>query len=221
MLPWEAKLFKAGAGCPSCEGVPNGYEPATMDDIENGDEDPIERIHARLDHESGNAPKWKRPEDPVLWECAGCGVQAIKDIDTGDLAYRVPYKSKARSWYSSHPFSCNEPDEEPAHVFDDETAVCEFCLSHCDHCGEAMCTYVEGLDGFYLQNHDVTLCGEDCLCAWEDEEAQELWRTGFTDAERLEAIRDGLYDVEYYDWKDLLAQVRGRYFRGCASELIG
>lgn len=81
MLPWESKLFKAGAGCPSCEGVSNGWTPTSVFDIDNGDEDPMDRIVA---HENVTA-KWTRPEDPKHWECDGCGVQVRTDLDTNEL----------------------------------------------------------------------------------------------------------------------------------------
>src|SRR5580658_10140548 len=81
MLPWEAKLFKAGAGCPSCEGVLNGWEPETLEDVENGDEDPFERIAAAERVANGTKPEWKRPEDPIHWTCDGCGVQVITNLD--------------------------------------------------------------------------------------------------------------------------------------------
>ena len=59
MEPWEFDLFRKGAGCPSCEGVSNGYD-ASEDyaNAEFGDEDPTERIMAiSLVHR----PKWEKP----------------------------------------------------------------------------------------------------------------------------------------------------------------
>jgi hypothetical protein len=76
-LPWEAKLFRAGAGCPCCEGEnPNGYTPSKLSDVENGDDDPILRIIAAENAANGTAPKWQRPQDPIHWVCDGCGVRA-------------------------------------------------------------------------------------------------------------------------------------------------
>ena len=61
MAPWEATLFRRGAGCPCCEGVPNGWTPSHMDDVENGDGDPMARIIAAERVADGTAPKWVRP----------------------------------------------------------------------------------------------------------------------------------------------------------------
>jgi hypothetical protein len=139
MLPWEAALFKRGAGCPSCEGKSNGWEPQTIDDVENGDGDPMERIAA---HENGAAIAWKRPADPVHWTCDGCGVEVVTDLDTNELEYRVPFGAKCRQWYASHRFDRGAPEKEPAHVFG-EWKVCEFCLDRCADCGTEISTHLE------------------------------------------------------------------------------
>ncbi len=191
MLFWEAKLFKLGAGCPSCEGVSNGWEPKSIFDLENGDGDEGERLAA-----CESKVAWVRPGNPVHWTCDGCGVEAVTDLDTGDLEYHVPYKSKASSWYTSHAYlRQGTPDKEPAHTFGTETHVCEVCLDHCADCGAAISSVIEGDvydDGYSIGmpgSHTECLCtdcfehnwctecesrNEDCSChSEEDEESDE------------------------------------------------
>lgn len=156
MEPWARKLFREGAGCPECEGEPpNGelFEPRGIGDFEFGDRDAQERIDAWA---SAPRPKWERPPDEVLWTCAGCGVQVVRNQDfdpkeAPDLAYeyRVPPKAKCREWYHSHPFYKGEPGPEPAHVFGEGRAaqpVCEFCLNKCDDCGKPLCGTIDFSD---------------------------------------------------------------------------
>lgn len=61
MEKWEVKLFKAGAGCPGCKGVePDpAWHPQEFTDVENGDEDPIDRIIAYENRD--NRPAWREP----------------------------------------------------------------------------------------------------------------------------------------------------------------
>lgn len=223
MLPWEADLFRKGAGCPCCEGQSNGFAPATLEDIENGDEDPMDRINAREDHEAGLAPKWERPADPVHWECDACGVQAITDLDSGELEYHTPYKSLAS--YRGH-HRGQTPEKEPCHTFESGARVCDDCFKRCDHCGEP----IEPETGFYLQSAEKEVCGEDCLSAVENELAEDTWRTCYSDSERLAYIRDNWSQFDSchakynrdkcYAWRRLLANVRGEQFDGYPSELI-
>lgn len=150
MFRWEAKLFKVGSGCPTCEGVApaGGYEPTTLADVEYGDRDPGERIQARERHEEGKAPKWERPEPTVLWSCEGCGVVMRLDPDTDTLECHAPYGTLA--------YRCSldkqEPMAEPAHVFEGERAkvcaecvvTCHDCISnYCEECQECDCTCEE------------------------------------------------------------------------------
>lgn len=144
MLPWEAKLFRAGAGCPSCEGQApeTPWEPRGISDVENGDGDPMERIMALERYQDGKAPKWERPTDPILWTCDACGVQVVRDQDDDELKYDLPHGARGAKWYHSHNYDRGAPDEEPEHVFG-ASSVCEFCLSHCDGCGEPVSSILE------------------------------------------------------------------------------
>ena len=226
MLPWEAKLFRAGAGCPSCEGVPNGWSPESIFDVENGDEDPIARIIAAEHVANGTKPEWKRPEDPLHWTCDGCGVEVRTDLDSGELEYVTPLGSDARRWYSSHPFRNGSPEKEPAHTFEHGAKVCEFCLDHCEECGCALCSHLE-LDTYDEgasfpspadQYHEV-VCVE-CLDKVETEEAERVWRDCYSASERIAYIERNRSQFEFRSFADMLGCVRGNYFSGYASELI-
>lgn len=149
MEAWEATLFKAGSGCPCCEGKPTEkFEPTSVSDFEFGDEDPILRIYAYDDAMRGVAPKWKKPEPKVFWKCDGCGVEVIGDPafkpDHKDyLIYNQPKGAKCNDWHVSHPFWKGTPEEEPAHVFQGGDKVCEYCLQHCSNCSREVCSTLE------------------------------------------------------------------------------
>jgi len=194
MEPWEAKLFKAGSGCPCCQGVGN-FEPQTIEDVENGDDDPMLRINAWEDRQNGKAPKWEKPEPKVFWTCDGCGVQVIGDPSLPEkhedfLQYDTPIGAKCNQWYNSHPFWRGIPKKEPAHIFG-ENKVCEFCLDHCDRCSEPICStldyddmYDEGHSFPHPYNYDRAICvncleetcgecesfSEDCTCGQEEDD---------------------------------------------------
>jgi hypothetical protein len=155
MEEWEKKLFRAGAGCPCCEGVEPAepWHPESFSDISNGDGDPIDRLHAYQDR--ANRPKWEPPLDEILWTCAGCGVNVVKRGTTGELEYDLPLKAKGAQWYHSHPYSRGIEDlSEPVHVFKPDQPVCEFCYNTCDHCGRPVCSLLDYGD-----------CYEDGWCA--------------------------------------------------------
>ena len=224
MAPWESALFRAGAGCPACEGaVPkDGHPELTMAMCDNGDEDPMLRINAHEAVGDGRKPAWVRPEDPVHWTCSGCGVQAITDLDSGDLEYYMPSGAVFRLWYHSHPFHRSAPEKTPAHTFNADCnnpdPVCEFCLNHCNHCGikvsgivdahdmyadEAWCTTLEG------HNHNDLFCVEcvekqcsecllieDCSCVVDAASSIENRMWGY--------VRDGAPESWPEDLRTLL-----------------
>lgn len=232
MLAWEAKLFKAGAGCPCCEGESNGWTPEKLSDVENADEDPMDRILAAERVAEGTAPKWDRPEDPKHWECDDCGVQVRTDLDNDELVYQTPFKSA--SWYNAYRYERRgTPTEEPAHRFG-ETSVCEFCLESCYKCSAPLSRAVEGdvYDEGYIwtvNGDDHSYCSE-CHTEAEQEAADETWRDCYSDRERLDYIRRNWEQFEGCKakwnrpidaWRTLLDNVRGRCFNGYASELLG
>lgn len=149
MLEWESKLFLAGAGCPCCKGNPDKkFEPRSLSDLEFGDDDPAIRIDQLEDRDEGKAPKWERPNDPVLWTCDACGVQVIGNVNYPEnsehyLEYRLPNGAPGTQWYHSHPYYKGSPEKEPTHVFEGGQKVCEFCLDHCHECRRAICTLLD------------------------------------------------------------------------------
>lgn len=154
MEQWEYELFRKGSGCPCCKGIPPGgkhFEPKTISDIEFGDEDPMLRLNAWENSIEGKAPKWEKPKPKLFWECEGCGVQVIGDPSFAEnhedyLQYYLPINAKATQWYHSHPFWNGTPEKEPAHIFEADRKVCEFCLDHCDRCNREICSTLEYSD---------------------------------------------------------------------------
>lgn len=51
--------------------------------------------------------------------------------------------------------------------------------------------------------------------------ANDIWRDCYRPKERVEYIRKHRSQFEFRDWLDMLGCVRGNYFAGYASELIG
>lgn len=234
MMPWETTLFKAGAGCPACEGVGNGFTPSSIFDLDNGDDDPILRYNAAERVAEGTKPEWKRPEDPILWKCDGCGVEAIKDLDSsdGELEYRVPLDSKAHKWYHSHSFHDMTPDETPEHTFADGVKVCPNCYKTCSVCndpippGDDNGSFSDPRNDYHDNNR---VCSEDCLGVAEIDEANTRWQS-MRVQDRIEFMRNHESDFDgcfgnrtdpVKRWRNILANVRGKQFSGCASELIG
>jgi len=157
---WEANLFRAGAGCPGCKGeVPKEgpFEPKSLEDIENGDGDPMDRLLAYENTLEGRKPEWVEPAPIVLWKCDGCGVEVHRDLeaspdgsiayDKAPLFYAVPSGSKANDWWSSHPFS-REPEPGPEPDFklgegDKAHSLCGFCADSCADCGAVITDKLE------------------------------------------------------------------------------
>jgi hypothetical protein len=61
---------------------------------------------------------------------------------------------------------------------------------------------------------------EDDYSDRQQEAAESIWRDCYNDRERLEYIRQHPDYFSVHSMGDLMAQVRGRYFGGYASELI-
>ena len=51
--------------------------------------------------------------------------------------------------------------------------------------------------------------------------ANDIWRDCYNEKERVAYIRKHKSQFEFRDYADMIACIRGRYFAGCASELIG
>ncbi len=67
---------------------------------------------------------------------------------------------------------------------------------------------------------DYPVVDEDHFTSLEDEDAQEIWSKCYDNKGRLDYIKKNASQFDFRDFKDLMAQVRGKYFGGYASELI-
>lgn len=93
MLPWEAVLFKKGAGCPCCEG--ESPEGVTLDAareaqarsiiFDAGTDDPP--AYESMNTLGLDAPRvpWERPEDSIVHSCQSCGAEIRRNIDSAVL----------------------------------------------------------------------------------------------------------------------------------------
>ena len=70
-----------------------------------------------------------------------------------------------------------------------------------------------------LKNYPVI--DEDDLSERESNEADRVWKDNYNPSERIEYIRQNDSQFEFRDYADLIGCVRGNYFSGYASELIG
>jgi hypothetical protein len=68
---------------------------------------------------------------------------------------------------------------------------------------------------------DYSILDEEDYDKRQMEEAHSVWKDGYTDAQRLNYIRKHKYDFEFHNFTDLLSCVRGNYFAGSVSELLG
>ena len=79
---------------------------------------------------------------------------------------------------------------------------------------------LEAADKIEAALSDYPVVNEDHWSELEHEEAQGFWSNCFDDRERLDYIRDNRSQFDFHDYADLIGCVRGRYFAGCASELL-
>jgi hypothetical protein len=70
-----------------------------------------------------------------------------------------------------------------------------------------------------LNNYPVL--NEDDLGEREQEAANEIWKNCYDWQERIKYIREHDNQFDFHDFRDLIACVRGEFFNGYASELIG
>lgn len=68
---------------------------------------------------------------------------------------------------------------------------------------------------------DYPVVDEDLFSLYESEEADEVWLNCYRPAERVKWIREHRSQFEFHDFADMIGCIRGHYFSGYASELLG
>ncbi len=132
MFGWQADLFLKGAGCPSCEGEVDDRDPKAFETFSsallcNGLDDYGHTT--ALATLPDKAPKWQKPPDALVWECAGCRVKVTKDADYGDL---TATGGRQGNWdYRDE----EDPDFQPRVVEGlDDKKFCHHCCTKCEDC---------------------------------------------------------------------------------------
>lgn len=157
MLEWEARLFKAGAGCPSCEGQePTDAEtldPSVREDLRiesarsmaDGWDDPdsfplvLDIFTEAVTGKAPKRPEWKEPERPKLWTCAGCNASVVREWGglvekSTELAWTGG--DKVHYWHGiafkrGDSLDRGDIDAEPPHKIADKP-YCDLCAQTCD-----------------------------------------------------------------------------------------
>lgn len=83
--------------------------------------------------------------------------------------------------------------------------------------GTAAAKAAEGIESALA---DYPVLDDDDHCEREQAAADETWRCCYSDAERIDYIREHRSQFEFRSFADMLGCVRGRYFVGAASELL-
>ncbi len=223
MLPWETKLFQAGAGCPCCEGEqPAGVDSEAgelahvKDALEHDDPHAFDRLNAILAASHPATPVWERPADPIVRACPCGKVEIKRNSDESD-----PVESL---FWIGHYDRDDAPDEwtdETEHPAMPESEAgdsiagvwCPRCVTTCDRCCEsvAVCdTYPDPADEYrshvvcYGCLEQIPTCGR-CSTSTED-----AWTDSQGDCEhctRLTVWRD---DPNGGTECDLVRHVQGK-----------
>lgn len=175
MAGWEAKLFLARSGCPSCVGEPSG-EPLAFSEqwglaILTRGLDDYGHHDALAQDFSAEPPKWERPEDEEVWACQAedCCNAVLRDPDDGELYWKL---TRGRLP------NCDPEDPED----DGFIPVCPDCRALCEECGEPCCTSGDpydstaGLPNAISRQEGMRMehfCSEDCFSKHEYDEARE------------------------------------------------
>lgn len=181
--PWVRDLVIKGAGCESCEGIApanvttreqalaieeKGLRSIVGADFDSGEE--IEALYAKR-------PKWKRPEDKLVWACSDCDACLYIDLDwrEGDGSYVY-----GRKLPQSRSYGYGETWERVSEALYDVTGAesgasrCESCAREhtCGDCG------AECPDGNFTDPRNPYrgqgLC-EDCYSNAQYENAENGW----------------------------------------------
>ena len=68
---------------------------------------------------------------------------------------------------------------------------------------------------------DYPVLDESDWSGREQEAANEIWKNCYNESERIAYIRANRSQFEFHDYSDLIGCVRGKYFCGYASEVLG
>ena len=68
---------------------------------------------------------------------------------------------------------------------------------------------------------DYPVVDEDDWSERESKEADRVWKDNYNVEERIEYIRQNDSQFDFHDYADLIGCIRGNWFGGYASELIG
>lgn len=76
--------------------------------------------------------------------------------------------------------------------------------------------------GWFAYLRDVyPIADEDLFSEYEQEDADQTWKNCYREADRIEFIRKHRHEFEFHSFADLLGCVRGKYYAGYASTLLG
>lgn len=198
VMAWEARLFKAGAGCPSCEGIPpegmtdadaEARTLAAAEAASNEWDDPesfglVRDVLASA--VTGKMPArrpWKAPEQKVLWQCAGCEVKAVASLRFSLCEENPP--DQQREWQGQRVHgqlrAHDEPEEAAPHTIDGKP-YCAGCAATCD--GDGCRTSIfqrSDLEGNYHDSYCVA-CFEKLSSEQEIEDRANARRDTARDA---------------------------------------
>lgn len=76
-------------------------------------------------------------------------------------------------------------------------------------------------DDIQKRLRDYPVINEDHFSETEYEEANEVWTNCYNDKDRLEYVKKHRSQFDFNNYRELIEVIRGRYFNGYASELIG
>ena len=79
----------------------------------------------------------------------------------------------------------------------------------------------ETLHGLAMSLQGYRILDENRFAEIEQEDANLIWENCYSNKNRLEYIRQHRSDFEFRSFVDMLGCVRGKYFAGVASNLIG
>lgn len=69
-----------------------------------------------------------------------------------------------------------------------------------------------------LENYPVI--NEDHFIETEQADADAVWRECYSPKERIDYVRHNRSQFNFHDYQDLLGCIRGKFFNGCASEML-